>query len=124
MKYVVAGLLASLAMALTMDNNYADEKDKDKDPKYSIKEVMGIAHKGGLYKVVAAGKAEQKQKDQLVELYTSLAQHKSPQGEDKDWKEKTDKMLAAAKGAAKGDAKAAASLLKIVQCGACHEIHK
>jgi len=120
MKYVVAGLFALAALALTMSNNYADEKDG----KYTIKEVMKLAHKDELFKLVASGKASQKEKDKLVELYTALAKAKPPEGELKDWQERTGPMLAAAKQAAKGDAKAAASLLKIVQCGACHELHK
>jgi hypothetical protein len=127
MKYLVAGLLAAAALALTLSSNYADEKDKKdkKEPKYTVKEVMKVAHKEGLYKMVAEGEATQKEKDQLVALYTALAQNKSPgEGDEKDWKERTTKMLAVAKAAAKGDKKAAKSLLDVVQCGACHELHK
>src|SRR5207249_4459764 len=53
MRFLAASLMVVTAMLLTLGNNQAGEK-----PKYSIKEVMKEAHKGGLMKKVADGKAE------------------------------------------------------------------
>jgi cytochrome c553 len=87
-------------------------------PKHTIKEVMKVAHKGGLMKKVADGNASDDEKKQLVELYESLAANKPPKGDDADWKTKTDALLTSAKAA---DGK---TLLKAANCKACHEAHK
>jgi hypothetical protein len=123
MKYVLGVAIAATALIVGMDSNYAGEK---KEPKYTIKEVMKKAHagKGAIMKAVAAGKASDEEKQELVELYTALAMNKPPMGDEGEWKEQTGKMLQAAKKAAKGDEKAAASLTKIVNCGACHKKFK
>src|SRR5262249_30062083 len=121
MKYVFGVAVAAMALILSMDAKYAGAQ---KDPKFTIKEVMREAHKGGLMKKVATGKADAGEKKELVEMYVALSMNKPPMGDETEWKEVTGKMVAAAKGAAKGDEKAAASLLKIVNCGACHKKFK
>jgi len=90
-------------------------------PKFTIKEVMQEAHKGGLLKKVASGKASKEEKEKLVEYYTALSQGKPPKGEDKEWKEATKAMVEAAKGAAKDDQEATAKLKKMQgECKTCH----
>src|SRR5262245_18844405 len=105
MKYLFAGSIALVSMFLILGSNDAGEKAK-----YTISEVMKEAHKGGLMKTVASGKASDAEKKKLVELYTALAKNDPPKGEKADWKTKTDAMLAAAKKAADGDEAAAKSL--------------
>jgi hypothetical protein len=123
MKYVLGVAIAAVALILILGtgSNYAGGQ---KEPKHTIKEVMREAHKSGLYKKVATGKAGDDEKKELVELYTSLSLNKPPMGDESEWKEQTGKMLSAAKKAAKGDEKAAASVLKIVNCGVCHKKFK
>ena len=50
--------------------NHAGEKAK-----YTTKEVMAEAHKGGLMKKVADLKASDEEKTKLVELYVALSQN-------------------------------------------------
>ena len=120
MKFVAASLMAALAFCLMLADNHAGEKAK-----YTTKEVMAEAHKGGLMKKVANGKADEDEKKKLVELYTALSQNDPPKDESKkEWKKTTGDMLKAAKGAAAGDEKAAKSLLKLVNCTACHKKFK
>jgi hypothetical protein len=119
MKVLAAMLMVLAAMVLTLGNNQAGEK-----PKYTIKEVMKVAHKGGLMKKVADGKASADEKTELVALYKALSQDKPPKGELDAWKKKTGPLLEAATKAAKGDQAAAATLPKLAACAACHKEFK
>jgi len=125
MRYVFGSLVVAVALAIGLSGDRA-AGGKD-EPKFTIKEVMQKAHTPGaksLLKKVSSGKADEAEKKELVALYTALAQNKPPKGDEKDWKERTGKMLDAAKAAAKGDEKAAASLAEIVNCMGCHSEHK
>ena len=93
-------------------------------PKYSIKDVMVKAHKGGLMKKVASGKASAEEKKQLLEFYEALAANKPPAGDEADWKVKTSAIVAAAREAAEGDEAAAKKLSDTVKCMDCHQAHK
>jgi len=111
----IFGLVALLGLVTT---TWLAARAADDKPKHTIKDVMKVAHKGGLMKKVADGNASDDEKKQLVELYESLAANKPPKGDDADWKTKTDALLDAAK---KVDGKA---LQKAANCKACHEAHK
>jgi hypothetical protein len=89
-------------------------------PKYTIKQVMKDAHKSNLWKKVAQGKATKEEDEKLVEYYTALTKNKPPKGDEKEWKEQTEAMLAAAKGAVKNDKAEEEKLLKLVNCMMCH----
>ena len=93
-------------------------------PKYSIKDVMQKAHKGGLMKKVSQGKATPEEKKQLIEFYESLAANKPPKGDEAEWKVKTTAILAAARAAAEGDEATAKKLSDTVNCMECHQAHK
>jgi hypothetical protein len=111
----------------------AEENDK---PKYTIKEVMQKAHKGGLLEKVVKGEASADEKKELVELYVALGKNTSPRGEDKeldertaamlrkDWDEITAAMIKAAKDVVAGKEGAARELKKAVRCKNCHEAAK
>jgi hypothetical protein len=119
-KLLVAGVMIAVGwVAFSLVTNAADEK-----PKHTIKEVMKSAHKGGLMKKVADGKASEAEKKQLVEFYTALAANKPPKGDEASWKEKTSALLAAAKDAEAGKDGAGAALMKAANCMACHSAHK
>lgn len=97
--------------------------DDDK-PKYTIKEVMKNAHKSGLYKKVAEGKADKEEKEKLVALYEALAKNKPPKGDEKEWKKQTEDMLKAAKACCKDEKDAGPKLAKLVSCKTCHAAFK
>ena len=58
-------------------------------PKYTLKEVMGKAHKEGLLKKVTAGDASAEEKAQLLDLYVAMYDHEAPKGDAGSWTEKT-----------------------------------
>src|SRR5262245_14736539 len=98
MKYLFGGAIAMVSVLLVMSDNQASEKAK-----YTIPEVMAKAHKGGLMKKVASGKASDAEKKDLVELYTALSKNEPPKGDAADWKTKTKALVEAATKAADGD---------------------
>lgn len=121
MKFVAGGLTSVFALVVFLGAPRAGEK---KDPKHSISEVMVLAHKKGLLQRVITGKANEEDKQQLVELYVSLAQNEPPKGEAKAWKKRTEEIVRLAKAAAKGDAKAPPLLKKAADCASCHKIFR
>ena len=120
MKFWIAGVVATLGLALVMvASNDAGEKAK-----HTIPEVMAKAMKGGLCKKCANGEGSDEEKKQLVELFTALAANEPPKGEAKSWKAKTSALVSAAKAVAKGDEGAGKKLLGAANCAACHKAHK
>ncbi|HXG08370.1 MAG TPA: hypothetical protein VNK04_01130 [Gemmataceae bacterium] len=114
--YMGIGLALLLLLTLVTTSSGALQ-DK---PKYSIREVMQKAHKTGLWKKVAEGKATEAERKELVEYYTSLSQQKPPKGDLELWRKRTSTMLKIAQAAEKGDKGEAAKLLKTVNCKDCH----
>src|SRR5687768_1693690 len=96
-KLFVACLVIGFGLAIAIGSGAQDK------PKYTIKEVMKAAHKGGLLAKVREGKASDEEKKQLVEMYEALAASKPPKGEEAGWKQKTSALVEAAKAAEKGD---------------------
>jgi hypothetical protein len=111
-------------MALIVYVGVAVGADEDKKPKYTIKEVMTKAMKGGLCKKCATGKASDDEKKELVELFTALAANTPPEGEKESWTKKTKALVEAAKGLAEGDKGAGKKLGGAANCKACHSLHK
>src|SRR5258707_4453474 len=103
--------LAVLTLALVSAGVFR-AADKE-DPKYSVKEVMKMAHtveKGSkdpsLYQKVADGKATKDDKAKLLELYSALPANKPPKGDADAWKKSTTAIVDAAKGVVYGQADA------------------
>jgi hypothetical protein len=106
----------------------------DTDPKYTIKEVMGKAHKGlkdpkdpkdpSLFAIVSDGKGTKEQKEMLLELYTALPANKPPKGDADKWKEKTKSIVDAAKEVVDGKDGGEKDLKKAVSCKDCHDAFK
>jgi hypothetical protein len=111
MKQMFAGAVAVLAMVFLVSAEAQDSK-------FTNKEVMQKAMKGGLCGKVASGKASDDEKKLLVELFTSLHANKPKKGEADSWKAKTEALLTAAKS---GDGKA---LKAAADCKGCHSVHK
>ncbi len=121
MRTIKYGMPALLTLSLLVLASQGEEKDK---PKYTIKEVMKKAHKDGLLKKVASGKADEAEKKELAELYTALGKNKPPKGEGKEWDEKTEALIKAAKAMVEGKAGADKDLMKASNCMNCHSAHK
>lgn len=120
--HVRFGILAAVALAVA--TTFLLDGTAQDAPKHTIKDVMKKAHKEGLLKTVAGGKASKEEKDMLVEMYTSLSLNKPPKGDLADWKTRTETMLTNAKDAAKDAKGAGAKLQKSVDCKTCHSMHK
>jgi cytochrome c556 len=117
---VVAVAILALVFVVSL-GSAEDTKDK---AKHTIKEVMKIAHKDGLLKKVTKGEASKDEQKQLVELYKDLAKNTPPKGDPELWKKNTARMVALAEAVVNGDEKAAKTLAKTVNCGACHKEFK
>jgi hypothetical protein len=120
MKFVAASMIALFGLVLCLGTPRAGD---NKEPKYTIKDVMKKAHKDGLLKKILSGKAEDDERKELLVLYVALSQNKPPRGDADDWKERTGNIVKAAK-AAQADAKAGKGLAKVTNCAACHKLHK
>ncbi len=94
------------------------------EPKYSIDEVMKKLHKpknDNVFSRVVAGKGTPEERKMVVEYYSALVDAKPEKGDVKDWQKVTTGIIAAAKAAEGGDAKALASLKTAVNCKSCHD---
>jgi hypothetical protein len=98
---------------------------KDKDPKYTIKEVMKKAMAGGLCKKCASGKASDEEKKLLAEMFVALHENSPPKGEKDNWAKVTKALADAAKAVAEGkDDDAGKKLGALVNCKNCHSEFK
>ena len=107
---------------------FAQETDQAK-PKHAIKDVMREAHVGpeggmSLLMRVVGGNASDEEKQQLLDLYISLAENEPPRGELKAFQDKTRPIIIAAAKVVVGREGAGAELRKAVNCAACHRDHK
>jgi hypothetical protein len=121
LKFIVApALILGLVIGL------AALRAADDAPKYTIKEVMKMAHAGdnALAKKVASGKASKEDKKKLVDLYTALVANTPTKGDAESWKGKTGALLDAAKAVEDGKDGAPKELEKAMACKACHTVHK
>jgi hypothetical protein len=96
----------------------------DAKPKYTIKEVMKIAHKDGLMKKLASGQGTPQDAEQLLDLYKALGENKPPKGDPESWKAKTTTLVQAAQDVVDKKDGAPAALQKAANCAECHKAHK
>ncbi|HMO34701.1 MAG TPA: hypothetical protein PKA06_01535 [Gemmatales bacterium] len=118
MRRTSSSLLVLLVIAGTSLGFVLDE------PKYTTKEVMNKAHKGGLLKKVLDGKASDAEKAKLVEYYESMPEQKPNQGDEAAYKKLCENLVAAAKSAQKGEDGWKNKLQKATNCKTCHDAHK
>jgi mono/diheme cytochrome c family protein len=85
---------------------------------------MNKGMKKGLWKRVARGEASKAESEELLALFTALAEHKPPKGDEKSWQDKTGALVAAAKAAVAGQPDAGEKLAAATSCVACHRAHK
>ena len=121
LKFIAApGLILGLVIGM------AALRAADEASKYTIKEVMKMAHQGdnSLYKKVSSGKGSKEDKKKLVDLYTALAADTPTKGDADSWKDKTGALLDAAKAVEDDKNGAVKDLKKAADCKACHTVHK
>src|SRR3954452_18891438 len=111
MKHLFVGAVAILSLVFLLNASAQESK-------YTTKEVMQKAMKGGLMKKVASGKGSEEEKQQLVALFESLHANQPKKGSQDNWKKITEALLAAAKS---GDGKA---MTAAANCQACHQEFK
>lgn len=120
---LVVGLALPVSAAVGVGVSRAQDAEETK-PKYEIKQVMQQAHRDKLLNKVRDGEATQEEKVKLLDLYISLTESKPPKGEAASWSAKTNAAVVAAAKAVAGRKDASASLMKAVNCGACHRAHR
>jgi hypothetical protein len=96
------------------------------EPKYTIQEVMQALHKGevNVGKTILKGEGTAEDFKKLVPYYTSLPLQDPPKGDAKEWKERTTKLLQAAKALHEAKEGALDQYKTAVNCKACHSAHK
>lgn len=121
MRRTLIGLAVILAIAGTALGFAAEDK------KYTVKEVMKVAHGGGqnsLLAKVKGGTASDADKAKLVEVYSSMPNGKPKKGDAAEFKKMGEAMVEAAKAAKAGDSDWKAKLNKATNCKACHDSFK
>src|SRR5690348_5180539 len=107
-------LLFALGCSADAEARKADGKAED----YTISEIMLKAHQPGrtarraLDQRVIDGRSNDEDKKKLLGLYEALARRKPPKGSEKDWKERTEAIVEAARAVVKGKEGAAKKLSK------------
>lgn len=117
----VLGLVVAVAFGLSWGILAAAQDDK---PKFTIKEVMQKAHKGGLMKKIASGQGTKEEAGELVAMYNALGKNKPPKGEPGSWEAKTKALITAAQEVVDGKEGAGMRLQQAANCMACHSVHK
>ncbi len=125
--YCSLGAILILGLAYTAARA-ADDAAATK-PKHTIKEVMKGAHAApegskSLKDKVLEGNASAKEKQELLDLYVSLAESKPPKGELADWQKKTGSIVLSAAKIVVGRDGAVEELKVTTNCAACHKDHK
>lgn len=117
-------LLAALAAAVMLSAfAYAQGKDAAK-PKHAIKDVMKDAMKGGLNKKVLSGKATDKEKLELLDMFVSLVENEAPKGDQASWQTFSGTAALAAAKVAVGREDGLTALKAATNCAKCHKAHK
>jgi len=122
-------LLAVFTVGMIHTVVHAQQEAEEAKPKHAIKEVMQgnhLAPEGGksLRDRVLAGDASPKEKQQLLDLYISLAENKPPRGELEAFQKKTRAVILAAAKVVVGREGADKELARATNCAACHRDHK
>ena len=96
----------------------------DDDEKLTIKKIMKLAHKSGLLKKVATGKATDAEIAKLNHYYKAMPELTPPKGDAESWKTKTEALVKASQAAVDKDSNAGELLKSATNCASCHDVHK
>ena len=99
-------------------------QEDDAETKYSTKEIMKEAMKGGLLKKVASGDATDDEKKLLLDMFISLVENKPPKGDMESWHNLAGSSALAAAKVVVGREGAMDELKAATNCKACHSQHK
>lgn len=129
---LLAGLVDCRSAAFASDGlatnggtaNRATALLSDDEEKLTISKIMKLAHKSGLLKKVATGKASDEEITELHKFYAAMPELAPPKGEKKSWQEKTTALVEASQAAVDKDPQAGAMLKAATNCAACHQVHK
>ena len=122
--FIAAGLFCFLLSAVVGPQFASAQQGTETKPKYTVKQVMVEAHKGGLLKKVLDGQANQEEKLALLDHYVSLTENKPLKGTQESWNEKTSAVVVAAAKVAVGRDDGTAILQKVTNFMACHKEHR
>ena len=101
-----------------------NQSTAEEEEKLTIKQIMKLAHKSGLLKKVATGKATDPETAKLHQYYVALQKLTPPMGGKKSWKEKTEALAKASQAAIDKNPKASEMLKSASDCKACHDVHR
>ena len=121
MRYVIGGILSSLAVLVLMTGMTTGQDAK----KITVKQVMKEHKKGALRAKVLKGGASEAERKKLVDLYKAACACTPKKGEKKEWVARWKKIVAAATAVAKDDTKKGRRVLaKATNCKGCHSKFK
>ena len=124
-KLIKSGLVVGLAAAFLGAAAFAQsEGDSKPKPKHTIKDVMQGAMKKGLNKKVLSGKASDKEKLELLDMYISLVENKPSKGDAASWQKFSGMAALAAAKVAVGREDGLKDLKEATKCAGCHKAHK
>jgi len=126
MRTLIGVTCVALALAMVAGTGDTSAAQKD-EPKYTIKEVMGKAHKGkdALLNKVKGGKATDAEAKELLVMYEALAMNKPPKGDLEDFKKRAGALIEGAKLVVDGKKDdGIAKLNAAADCKGCHAVHK
>ena len=118
LSFVMLTLLSGVTTSVLVNAEESDGK------KYSTKEVMKVAFKGGLLKKVSSGNASAEEAKNLHAMLVSLSKNQPKKGDADSWKKLTSALVKASTAVKEGTEGAGVMLQKASNCKACHNIHK
>ena len=118
LSFVMLTLFSGVTTSVLVNAEESDGK------KYSTKEVMKVAFKGGLLKKVSSGNASAEEAKNLHAMLVSLSKNQPKKGDADSWKKLTSALVKASTAVKEGTEGAGAMLQKASNCKACHNIHK
>lgn len=121
----VLSFVVAIAMTAWISEAQEPAVQKPAD-EMTIVDIMNETNKKPvqLLRTVQTGKANDVEKQRLVDLYKSMANQELPIGSLDDWKERTALLVDAAEKVQRGEDGAIPLLRKASNCIACHKEHK
>ena len=120
----LVGVAFGFASGIASGDDHKSGDDHDGEAKYSVKQIMKIAHKDKLLNKVTSGKASAEEKTKLLDLYISMLENKPKKGDEESWHKLNGALILAAAKVTVGREGAVAELKKASNCKACHSVHK
>ncbi|MEL6106067.1 MAG: hypothetical protein AAFU85_08525 [Planctomycetota bacterium] len=103
----------------------ADLPEPDgEDGKYSVAQVMQLAHKSRLYRELFRVPVDPNVAERLTLLYSGLPSQSPPEGDDDSWIERSTALVESAEKIIAGDAESIPAFKKAVNCNSCHNRHR